>query len=107
MGAPMVSSTVATVVVFLPLVLVAGVAGAFFTALAVTLTIALMVSLGLALLVSPSLCAAFLRTRPGEREHGRLFDRVIHLYERLLGIGLRRHLIMPGATVGIPLLTDL
>src|SRR5207247_4193295 len=38
--APLVSSTLTTVVVFLPLVLVAGVAGAFFTALAVTLSIA-------------------------------------------------------------------
>jgi CzcA family heavy metal efflux pump len=104
-AAPMISSTLTTVVVFLPLVLVAGVAGAFFTALAVTLTIALLVSLGLALLVSPSMCAAFLRTRPGEREHGRLFDRVIHLYERLLGIGLRRHWIMPVATVVILLMT--
>ncbi len=66
-AAPMVSSTLTTVVVFLPLVMVAGVAGAFFTALAVTLTIALLVSLGLALMVSPSLCAAFLRRREGEK----------------------------------------
>src|SRR5260370_29935930 len=90
-AAPMISSTLTTVVVFMPLVLVAGVAGAFFTALAVTLSIALMVSLGLALLVSPSMCAAFLRTRPGHPEHGRLFDRAIRLYERLLGVGLRHH----------------
>jgi multidrug efflux pump subunit AcrB len=104
-AAPMISSTLTTVVVFMPLVLVAGVAGAFFTALAVTLTIALMVSLGLALLVSPSMCAAFLRTRPGEREHGRLFDRAIRLYERLLGFGLRHHWIMPAATAVIVGLT--
>src|SRR5712691_7182434 len=104
-AAPMISSTLTTVVVFLPLVLVAGVAGAFFTALAVTLTIALMVSLGLALLVSPSLCAAFLRVRPGAREHGRLFDRVIRLYERLLRFGLRQRWIMPAATVVIVGLT--
>jgi CzcA family heavy metal efflux pump len=100
-AAPMISSTLTTVVVFLPLVLVAGVAGAFFTALAVTLTIALMVSLGLALLVSPSMCAAFLRTRPGEREHGRLFERVIRVYDRLLRICLRHHWILPVAAVAI------
>jgi CzcA family heavy metal efflux pump len=104
-AAPMISSTLTTVVVFLPLVLVAGVAGAFFTALAITLTIALMVSLGLALLVSPSMCAAFLRTQPGAREHGRLFDCAIQVYERLLGLGLRRRWIMPAATVIIVGLT--
>jgi CzcA family heavy metal efflux pump len=104
-AAPMISSTLTTVVVFLPLVLVAGVAGAFFTALAVTLAIALMVSLALALLVSPSLCAAFLRVRAGDREHGRLFDRVIALYERLLRFGLRRTWLMPVAAVVIVGLT--
>jgi CzcA family heavy metal efflux pump len=104
-AAPMISSTLTTVVVFLPLVLVAGVAGAFFTALAVTLTIALMVSLGLALLVSPSLCAAFLRVRPGAREHGRLFERAIRVYDRLLRVGLRQHWLMPVAAVVIVGLT--
>ncbi len=83
-AAPMISSTLTTVVVFLPLVLLQGVAGAFFTALAVTLAIALMVSLLLALLASPSLCAAFLKNRAGQKEHGRLFDRFLHGYERLL-----------------------
>lgn len=105
-AAPMISSTLTTVVVFLPLVLIKGIAGAFFTALAITLTLALLVSLALALLVSPSLCAAFLQTRQGQKEHGRLFERVIHAYEWLLRLGLRRRWLMPvtalmaiGATV--------
>lgn len=94
-AAPMISSTLTTVVVFLPLILLAGVAGAFFTALAVTLAISLLVSLALALSVSPSMCAAFLRVRPGAREHGRLFDRVIQMYEALLRLGLHRRWMMP------------
>jgi CzcA family heavy metal efflux pump len=89
-AAPMISSTLTTVVVFLPLTLVTGVAGAFFTALAVTLTIALLVSLALALTVSPSLCAAFLKTRVGQREHGRLFENVLRLYEQILRRCLRQ-----------------
>jgi multidrug efflux pump subunit AcrB len=104
-AAPMISSTLTTVVVFLPLVLVAGVAGAFFTALAVTLTLALIVSLVLALLVSPSMCAAFLRVRPGAREHGRLFDRALGVYERLLRFGLRHPWLMPLAAATIIALT--
>ena len=87
-AAPMISRTLTTIVVFLPLILLSGIAGAFFTALAVTLTIAVMVSLLLALLVSPSACAAFLKTRTGDREHGRILERVIVVYERLLRAGL-------------------
>src|SRR5579884_654971 len=100
-AAPMISSTLTTVVVFLPLMLLAGVYGAFFTALAITLTISLMVSLALALLVSPSLCAAFLRVRPNAREHGRLFERAIRLYERLLGFTLRHGWAVPLVAAGI------
>lgn len=100
-AAPMISSTLTTVVVFLPLALLSGVAGAFFTALAVTLAIALMVSLVLALLVSPSLCAAFLRVRPGAKEHGRLFDKAIRFYETLLLFGMRRRWLMPLSAAAI------
>ena len=95
-AAPMISSTLTTVVVFLPLLLLTGVAGAFFTALAVTLTIALLVSLALALLVSPSLCAAFLRARPGGETHGRLFQKLLAGYERVLRWCLvRRFFVLP------------
>ncbi len=95
-AAPMISSTLTTVVVFLPLALVAGVAGAFFLALAITLTIALLVSLALALLVSPSMCAAFLQIRAENgQEHGRLFERAIGTYESLLRIGLSRRWLTP------------
>ncbi len=96
-AAPMISSTLTTVVVFLPLALLSGVAGAFFSALALTLTIALLVSLVLALFVSPSLCATFLKIRTGQREHGPVFDRLLRGYERLLGGALKhRWLLVPG-----------
>ncbi len=98
-AAPMVSSTMTTVVVFMPLMLLSGIAGAFFTALAVTLTIALMVSLALALLVSPSLCAAFLKVREGAEEHGRLFERFLQWYERVLRTCLRRAWVLPAVAV--------
>ena len=89
-AAPMISSTLTTVVVFLPLAFLQGVAGAFFLALALTLTIALMVSLVLALCVSPSLCAAFLQYREGLHDEGRLFGWVARSYERTL-IGFLKH----------------
>ena len=50
---PMLGSTLATVVVFLPLALLSGVTGGFFRALAVTMAEALLVSLVVALLAVP------------------------------------------------------
>ncbi len=84
-AAPMVSSTVTTVVVFAPLAYLQGVSGAFFSALAITLTIALMVSLALALFISPSLSAAFLRSRNHHRQsRGRLLELYSAMLEKLL-----------------------
>ena len=57
---PVTTSTITTVVVFLPLGLLTGVEGQFFHALSITLTIAVLVSLGLALTIIPLLSAQFL-----------------------------------------------
>lgn len=88
-AAPMVSSTLTTVVVFLPLSFLEGVSGAFFSALAVTLSIALIVSLALALCVSPTLCAVFLR-RDSAKGEGHLFHMVLGGYTKTLR-GLLKH----------------
>lgn len=58
---PVISSTLTTVVVFLPLGLLGGVEGQFFTALSITLTIAVLVSLALSLTLIPLLSAQFLQ----------------------------------------------
>ena len=100
-AAPMISSTLTTVVVFLPLSFLTGVAGAFFSALAVTLSIALLVSLVLALCVSPTLCAVFLRRDSATRE-GRFFHAVLRGYERLLTALLRRKwVVLPIAALAL------
>lgn len=57
---PVTSSTLTTVVVFLPLGLLEGVSGQFFAALSLTLTIAVLVSLVLALTIIPLLSEQFL-----------------------------------------------
>jgi CzcA family heavy metal efflux pump len=57
---PVTTSTITTVVVFLPLGLLTGVEGQFFHALSITLTIAVLVSLLLALTIIPLLSARFL-----------------------------------------------
>ncbi len=105
-AAPMISSTLTTVVVFLPLSLLEGVAGAFFAALAITLTIAVLVSLALALLASPSLCAAFLKSE-GHGGNSRLYERVLHGYSSVLLWGLKHKWIIPVAGIGLLLATVL
>jgi CzcA family heavy metal efflux pump len=57
---PVTTSTITTVVVFLPLRLLEGVVGQFFAALSITLTIAVLVSLVLAVTIIPILAETFL-----------------------------------------------
>ena len=97
---PMISSTLTTVVVFLPLSLLQGVAGAFFTALALTLCIALIVSLVLALLLSPSLCAAFLKAN-NEHKMGPVFRGILSGYRKALGLTFRAKWLVPLGGIAI------
>jgi multidrug efflux pump subunit AcrB len=63
---PVTTSTITTVVVFLPLRLLQGVVGQFFAALSITLTIAVLISLVLAVTIIPLLAEAFLQAEPAE-----------------------------------------
>jgi CzcA family heavy metal efflux pump len=95
---PVTTSTITTVVVFLPLRLLEGVVGQFFAALSITLTIAVLVSLVLALTLIPLLSEKFLRpqdtvetpgrTQPGVTgvvaRFGEKLDRLSDFYERAL-----------------------
>jgi multidrug efflux pump subunit AcrB len=65
---PVTTSTITTVVVFLPLGLLTGVEGQFFHALSVTLTIAVLISLLLALTIIPLLSEQFLTAMDAEQD---------------------------------------
>ncbi|HVO35849.1 MAG TPA: efflux RND transporter permease subunit, partial [Gemmatimonadales bacterium] len=67
---PVATSTITTVVVFLPLGLLQGVAGQFFAALGLTLTIAVLISLILAFTIIPLLSDQYLREADIEIEAG-------------------------------------
>ena len=58
---PLIGSTLTPIVVFLPLISITGVTGAFFRALAVTMCAALLTSLLLALTWTPTLSQYFMR----------------------------------------------
>ncbi len=113
---PMISSTFTTIVVFAPLALFSGVAGAFFTALAITLSVALILSLLLALAFTPAIASQFLnlkvtdtsraRALPGatRSDQSRVVDRVEQRYEPALQWALRRRLpVIAGAVVVLAL----
>jgi multidrug efflux pump subunit AcrB len=63
MAVPLLGSTITPIVVFLPLISIAGVTGAFFRALAVTMTVALLVSLFLAMTWTPTLSQYLLKDK--------------------------------------------
>jgi CzcA family heavy metal efflux pump len=111
---PVTTSTITTVVVFLPLGLLTGVVGQFFKTLSITLTIAVLISLLLAFTLIPLLSQQFLRahadgpsdaeraarsgvwTRAGERV-ARGFDRLARGYDRALGTTLGHPRVVAGA----------
>jgi multidrug efflux pump subunit AcrB len=80
--APLVSSTLTTVVVFAPLGLLSGVPGQFFRALSLSLSVAVLISLALSISVVPLMARRAARHhRPADGGHGRLE----RFYERTLG----------------------
>jgi multidrug efflux pump subunit AcrB len=75
---PLMGSSLATVIIFIPLGFLSGLTGAFFKALSLTMAISLVWSFLMALTVVPLLAALFLRQRDAEQdEHGAL-TRLVH-----------------------------
>ena len=115
---PVTTSTITTVVVFLPLGLLTGVEGQFFHALSIVLTIAVLVSLILAVSIIPLLAEQFItpsdvrESREDELAHPRGFrgmlarigealDALSVKYERALGNVLHRTRRMLVAAVAL------
>ena len=95
---PLIGSTITPIVVFLPLISVAGVTGSFFRALAITMTVSLLASLLLALTWTPALSGLLLRgaidDRHGKHEDRGLMLRVINFHERWLRRALEKPIVL-------------
>jgi multidrug efflux pump len=94
-GFTVLSMSISLVAVFIPILLMGGIVGRLFREFAVTLSLAILVSLLVSLSTTPMMCAQFLRSNR-ERTHGRLyraaervFDGLLHFYERTLRWVLR------------------
>jgi len=93
-GFTVVSMSLSLIAVFIPILLMAGIVGRLFREFALTLSIAILVSLVVSLTTTPMLCAFVLGRGP--RRHGRLyqaservFNGMLHAYERTLSVALR------------------
>ena len=123
---PVTTSTITTVVVFLPLGLLTGVEGQFFHALSITLTIAVLISLVLALTIIPLLSEQYLTAADAEEDAvpdelpadapsgrvkgagvlatiGRAVDALSDVYDRALGTTLRHTRITIAVCVALAL----
>lgn len=107
LGAPMAASTFTTVVVFVPLLLLTGVSGFFFRALALTLAASLIVSLLLALFVTPLLATWFMREDEEHKEDTGLIARLLADYEPLLRWTLHHRAVVYGGSAIVLLVTVL
>jgi CzcA family heavy metal efflux pump len=90
--APLVSSTLTTVVVFAPLGLLSGVIGQFFRALSLSLSVAVLMSLALSVSIVPMMARWAVRRQkaaPAQPEEGR----VVRLYTRMLNSVVHRPLV--------------
>ncbi|MBS0383698.1 MAG: efflux RND transporter permease subunit [Proteobacteria bacterium] len=82
---PQTGSSLATIVIFLPLAFLTGVTGAFFKALSLTMASALIISYLLTLIVVPLLAQWLIGEKhAAQRPTTRLWQRLMRLYESVL-----------------------
>ena len=107
LAAPMIASTLTTVVVFLPLALLSGVSGFFFRALAFTLSASLLVSLALALFVAPLLADRLIHRAGEAHDDAPLIKKALDHYHPLLLWALQNRRVVYIASGGVLGLTML
>ena len=98
---PLVSSTLTTVVVFVPLSLLSGVTGQFFRALSTSLSVAVLLSLALSITVVPAM-AARASARTGAKPPFAWMDRA---YRRALTVALASPRLVGLLALGLALVT--
>src|SRR6201993_2795123 len=118
MAVPLLGSTITPIVVFLPLISIAGVTGSFFRALAVTMTVALGTSLLLALTWTPTLSLYLVRRKEtagpvpdsggpdmaallaAEEAHlSGFFGRIVEIYARTMRAIMKRPWVLVASSV--------
>ena len=102
---PVIGSTATTLIVFLPLSLLKGVVGEFFSALCLTLGVSVLLSLVFALAVIPLLSQRYLSGSTGHTNKAAKFiEPVNRVYERAVRWALSHRAIAVGGALGCVLL---
>ncbi|AOX20236.1 efflux RND transporter permease subunit [Kozakia baliensis] len=96
-----ISITLSLIAVFVPIILLGGIAGRLFHEFAMTISITLVISMLLSLSLTPMMCALLLRPMPAEsREKGlggrieRVLESITHGYAASLDVALRHEWLM-------------
>jgi HAE1 family hydrophobic/amphiphilic exporter-1 len=99
-GFTIISMTLSLVAVFIPILFLGGLIGRLFHEFAVTIGVAILVSGFVSLTLTPMLCSRFLKPH-GEERRGRfyeaserVYERVLHGYERSLEWAMRHRVLM-------------
>jgi len=99
---PLIGSSMATTIIFLPLAFLDGVTGAFFKPLSLTMASALIVSFLISWLAVPLLATHILREKDAAKEdEGPLLSRILAVYTSLLGSMLHRPAILLVIAAGL------
>ncbi|MGA8365938.1 MAG: efflux RND transporter permease subunit [Candidatus Acidiferrales bacterium] len=96
---PVTGSTATTLVVFLPLSLLQGVVGEFFSALCLTLGVSVLLSLVYAVALIPLLSQRFLSTDTHRAESAKFIEPVNRAYERAVRWSLKHRAIVTGTAL--------
>ncbi|WP_100404845.1 efflux RND transporter permease subunit [Bacillus solitudinis] len=89
-GGAIIASTLTTVVVFLPIVFVEGLAAQLFKPLAITVSFSLLASLITALIIVPLLSSTFMKVNDDTSAFQRGFERTKSWYAKVLKSALKR-----------------
>ncbi|WP_336778135.1 multidrug efflux RND transporter permease subunit MdtC [Pantoea sp. USHLN256] len=89
-GFTVLSMSLSLIAVFLPLLMIGGIIGRFFSEFAITLSVAILISLFISVTLTPMMCAYLLkpqvkRSQPRTRGFGKLLMKVQNGYARSLG----------------------
>lgn len=92
------AATLAIIAIFLPVAFMEGIIGLFFFQFGVVLSVAVAISLVEALTIAPARCSQFLvvgqRTNVVERFVGSCFDKLSHVYSKILHVALNHRMLV-------------
>ena len=83
-AAPIIASTITTLLAFFPIIFMPGMMGEFMSYLPKTVIVVLASSLFVALAINPTYCASFLKAKKGMESGGKMFTRIQDWYTRVI-----------------------